>query len=206
MAMSPKIQTIKDWLGTGSVNFFGPPFSGKDTQANRIAELIGGTVVSGGDILRHAKDNQELQRIMTQGGIVPSDLFLSIIPPFFAHESLAHKPLLLSSIGRLPEEVATVEQATKSSLHPIKAVIVLDLDEPDVWRHYDISLQLHDRGNRTDDTKEALIRRLLEYAKTKPVIDYYSQQNIVIHIDDKKSVDEVTQDIIDALYEFAKNS
>jgi adenylate kinase family enzyme len=143
---------------------------------------------------------------MAQGGIIPSELFLSIIPPFFAHESLAHSPLLLSSVGRLPEEVSTVERATKDSSHPIKAVIVLDLDEPDVWRHYEISQQLHDRGSRADDNKESLIRRLLEYAKTKPVIEHYAHQNVVIHIDDTKSVDEVTQEIIDALYTFAKNS
>lgn len=201
--MNSKIQTIKDWLGTGSINFFGPPFSGKDTQAKRISDLLNGVVVSGGDILRHAKDNTELQKIMAEGGIIPSELFLSIIPPFFAHEDIANKPLLLSSVGRLTEEIATVVSATESSGHTIKAVVVLDLQEEDVWRHFTISQDLHDRGQRADDTQDALKTRLAEYAKTAPVIEYYAQHNLVLHIDDTKTVDEVTQEIIDALYEFA---
>ena len=31
--MEEKITVIKQWLGTGSINVFGLPFSGKDTVA-----------------------------------------------------------------------------------------------------------------------------------------------------------------------------
>ncbi len=201
-----KINKIKSWLGTGSINFFGPPFSGKDTQAKRIAEMIDGVVVSGGDILRHAKDNIEVQNIMANGGIIPSDLFLSIIPPFFSHDDINDKPLLLSSVGRLMEEVPTVIKATNDSGHEIKAVIVLELTDKDVWRHYEISQSLNDRGQRADDTKNALKKRLTEYNKTKPVIDYYRSMSLVLDIDDTKDTDDVTVEIIDALYSFATQS
>lgn len=198
-----KITVIKQWLGSGSVNFFGPPFSGKDTQAKRIADAIDGVVVSGGDILRHAKDNAELQKIMAEGGIVPPELFLQIIPPFFSHQDLAGKPLLLSSVGRLPEEIETVVQATETSDHHIKAVIVLALSHDDIWQHYEISKTLGDRGNRADDTAEALEKRIAEYEKTKPVIAFYNERGLVLTIDDTKTPDEVTNEIIDALYERA---
>ena len=201
-----KINKIKSWLGTGSINFFFLPFSGKDTQAKRIAEMIDGVVVSGGDILRHAKDNIEVQNIMANGGIIPSDLFLSIIPPFFSHDDINDKPLLLSSVGRLMEEVPTVIKATNDSGHEIKAVIVLELTDKDVWRHYEISQSLNDRGQRADDTKNALKKRLTEYNKTKPVIDYYRSMSLVLDIDDTKDTDDVTVEIIDALYSFATQS
>ena len=35
-----KINTIKSWLGTGSINIFGLPMSGKDTQGLRLAEAL----------------------------------------------------------------------------------------------------------------------------------------------------------------------
>lgn len=201
-----KIETIKRWLGSGSINFFGPPFSGKDTQAKQLADMCGGIVVSGGDILRHAHDNPELQTVMASGGIISSALFLSIIPPFFAYSDLADKPLFLSSVGRLPEEVPVVVGATRDSGHAIKAVIVLELPNAAVWRHFEIAQELHDRGDRADDNEEALKKRLDEYAKTIPVLDYYETEHLLVHIDDTKTVDEVSSEIIDALYGLAITS
>ncbi|MFO0882033.1 MAG: nucleoside monophosphate kinase [Candidatus Saccharimonadales bacterium] len=198
-----KIEIIKQWLGSGSINFFGPPFSGKDTQAKRIAEAVGGIVVSGGDILRHSQDDPELQRIMAEGGVVPPGMFLRIVPAFFSHNEIAGKPLLLSSVGRLMDEVPVIESATNESNHPIKAVIVLELSRDDVFRHYEISKNLGDRGQRADDTPEALNKRLNEYAKTEPVIAYYREHNHVLEIDDTKTPDEVTTEIVDALYNLA---
>lgn len=201
-----KIQTIKQWLGSGSINFFGPPFSGKDTQAKRIADAIEGIVVSGGDILRHSQDDTELQRIMAEGGVVPTEMFLHIVPAFFSHANIANKPLLLSSVGRLMEEVPVIVAATNNSDHPIKAVIVLELNKEDVFRHFEISKNLGDRGQRADDTLEALQKRLEEYEKTEPVIAYYREHNHVLTIDDTKTPDEVTSEIVDALFELAIQS
>lgn len=198
-----KIDKIKQWLGSGSINFYGPPFSGKDTQAQALAELLGGKVVSGGDILRHNHGNQEVQRIMAEGGIIPSELFLQIIPPFFNHHEYSGVPLLLSSVGRLPEEVAVIENACLSSGHEIKAVILLDLPEAGVWHHFEISKKLHDRGVRADDGREALKKRLEEYAKTQAVIDHFREKDLLLVIDDNKDREVVGQEIIDALYQLA---
>jgi adenylate kinase len=195
-----KIKTIKQWLGSGSINFFGPPFSGKDTQAKRIAEAIGGVVVSGGDILRHSHGDTEVQRIMAEGGVVSPEMFLRIVPAFFSHDDIAGKPLLLSSVGRLMDEVPVIVEATNSSNHAIKAVVLLELSRDDVFNHYEISKTLGDRGQRADDTPEALEKRLAEYAKTQPVIDYYKNHSQLLVIDDTKTPDEVTTEIVDALY------
>ena len=50
--MEEKIQKIKEWLGTGSINIFGLPMSGKDTQGIRLAEAIGAKFLSSGMIIR----------------------------------------------------------------------------------------------------------------------------------------------------------
>lgn len=197
--MQSDIQTIAAWLGNGSINIFGPPFSGKDTQAKKLAETFDGVVVAGGDILRHDHGNSEVQRIMAEGGVIPSDMFLSIIPPFFERPDLSGKPLFLSSVGRLMEEVPTIVKATTDSGHPIRAVILLKLPEDKIWEHFEISKQLQDRGSRADDTSEALKIRIAEFNKTQPVIDYYSSENLLIEIDDSKNPDEVGELIIEAL-------
>jgi len=44
--MEEKIVAIKKWLGTGSINIFGLPMSGKDTMGIRLAEALGGKFLS----------------------------------------------------------------------------------------------------------------------------------------------------------------
>ena len=38
MNLNEKLEKIKSWLGTGSLNIFGLPMSGKDTVGMRLAE------------------------------------------------------------------------------------------------------------------------------------------------------------------------
>ena len=66
--MDEKIQFIKEWLGTGSINIFGLPFSGKDTVGVRLAEDLGGRFLSSGMILRAAAEvDMELKRDLAKG-------------------------------------------------------------------------------------------------------------------------------------------
>ena len=54
--MDEKIATIKQWLGTGSINIFGLPMSGKDTQGIKLAEALNGKFLSSGMIIRAMED------------------------------------------------------------------------------------------------------------------------------------------------------
>ena len=50
------IERIKSWLGSGSINIFGMPFSGKDTVGTRLADVLDGKFLSSGAILREAQE------------------------------------------------------------------------------------------------------------------------------------------------------
>ena len=66
--MEEKINLIKRWLGTGSINIFGMPFSGKDTVGVRLAQDLNGRFLSSGLIMRAAEENdKDLLREMNQG-------------------------------------------------------------------------------------------------------------------------------------------
>ena len=203
--MEDKIKTIKQWLGTGSINFFGLPFAGKDTQGKIFAELFDGILISGGDILRKS-DNQELQTIMAEGKIIPSDLWEQVVVPYFKREELKNKPLILSEVGRLMGEQLVIEKATEESGHPQKAVILLELDDSEIWNRFDASRLANDRGDRADDNKAVLQTRLDSYhQKVMPVLNYYDNKGLLIRIDGSKSKEEVTNQIIDNLYQKITN-
>jgi len=199
--MEQKIQTIKSWIGTGSINIFGDPFAGKDTQADALANLLGAVPISGGEIMRALPPDSQEQKEMATGGTVTSDLYLRIITPYLAREEFVGKPLMLSTVGRKEGEERPVVTATNTSNHPMKAVILLSLSEAEVWRRFEASQKGGDRGERADDNHETLRVRLEVFKReTMPVINFYREQGLLIEVDGQKTVEEVTNELIDALY------
>jgi adenylate kinase len=202
--MKSQQQSITHWLDTGSINIFGLPFAGKDTQGALLAEMFHGVMFSSGDILRHNKDNERLQQIMAEGGIIPSGLFEEIVVPYLSNPDLRDSPLILSEVGRMGEEADIVLRATEASGHETKAVILLKLSDEEVWRRFDEASKSHDRGERADDNRAVLQTRLDNYhAKVMPTIEFYRQKGLLIEIDGSLPKDEVTAHILASLTERA---
>lgn len=204
--MEKNIEKVTDWLGNGSINIFGKPFAGKDTQGEILADIFNGALEAGGDILRSYKDQDRIQEIMASGDLIPSDLYLDIIVPYLSKPELKGKPLFLSAVGRSHGEGPIIVEATKSAGHPIKAVILLNLSEDEVWERFDKSKQDHDRGDRADDDKEILRNRLKKFEdRTMPVINFYRDKGLLIEVDGTLSETDVTNEIINKLAQKADN-
>jgi adenylate kinase len=202
MEESEKINDIKNWVGTGSINIFGRPLAGKDTQGRRLAEILDGNVIGGGEILRGSTIPDHTKECMRAGKLIPSDDYVNIVLPYLNQPRLASKPLILSSVGRWHGEEEGVTRATDASGHPLKAVIYLALSDDDVYNRWRAIEANKDRDDRLDDAEEILATRLAEFReKTLPVIDYYRNLNMLIEIDGRRTRDEVASDILDTLYE-----
>lgn len=198
-----KIQTIKDWLGTGSINIFGMPFAGKDTQGNYLAKLFDAPLLGSGDILRKST-NESVKKIIGGGVLAPTDQFLSIVMPVLAQSEFKGRPLILSSVGRWFGEQIPVMQSASDAGHPFKAVIFLKLSEEQVQARWEKAHEVGDREVREDDAHGKLDTRLEEFRnKTQAVIDYYREQGLLIEIDGDQSPEDVHTEIIDQLYERA---
>ncbi len=202
--MNEETQKIAKWLGAGSINVFGLPFAGKDTQGRKIADMFGGELVAGGDILRHYHDQTKLKELLSTGDLIPTDIYLEILLPYLSRADFENKPLILSSVGRMEGEEPVIMKATTDSSHPMRAVILLQLSEDDVWQRFEEAKILDDRGERNDDDKVVLETRLKEFReKTEPVLDYYRNEGLLIEIDGTLPREEVTEEILKALAERA---
>src|SRR5487761_1120926 len=81
---------IAKWLGIGSLNLFGLPLAGKDTQCRRLAAHFDAVVISGGDILRQRSDIPVYVRTASeQGAMAPTNEFLQIAIPYLSRPEFA---------------------------------------------------------------------------------------------------------------------
>ena len=206
MDMEQKIRYIKQWLGTGSVNVFGLPMSGKDTVGVKLAQVIGGKFLSSGLIIR-ANEELTRQHFTDKGDLAPTDVFMDWVLPYFDKPELTEYPLVLSSIGRWSgEEDAVMERAEKAG-HPIKAVIILNVSEADVMSRWQAVATLKDRGTRYDDSDPAIFQNRIDEFRTKtaPVILHYRALGLLVEVNADMDREAVFAELINRLYDYAIN-
>lgn len=198
---------IKRWLGTGSINIFGYPMSGKDTQGVRLAEAIGGKLLSSGIIIR-ANEAEKHKNLTGKGNLIPTDIFYEWVLPYFEREDLKSYPLILSSIGRWSGEEDTVMETAEKAGHEIKVAVLLNISEADVLERFH-KLQVldeRDRGERNDDKDLTIFKTRLEEfrLKTLPVLEHYKQMELLVTVNGDQSREEVFSEMIDKLYDFSQ--
>ena len=205
--MEDKIETIKSWLGTGSINIFGLPMSGKDTQGIKLAEALGAKFLSSGMIIR-AMEESTKNNYSNEGNLIPSNVFYEWVLPYLERPDLFESPLILSSIGRWEGEEKQVMSVAAGAGHEITAVILLNVSEADVEKRFETAKVLNDRGKRADDNNSEIFQtRLKEFReKTMPVLQYYKSANLLINVNGDQSREEVFNEIVEKLYAKASQS
>ena len=201
--MEENLETIKNWLGTGSINVFGLPMSGKDTVGVQLAEKLGGKFLSSGLIVR-AMEQATNQNLTHEGKLMPSSIFYDWVLPYFEKPELADYPLVLSSIGRWAGEEDQVMSVAAASGRPIKAVVMLQLSEPAAIARWEAAKYLNDRGLRADDADPEVFKtRINEYReKTLPVLRHYQELGLLVPAKAEASREQVFQNVVEALASF----
>lgn len=197
-----KIEAIKSWLGTGSINIFGLPMSGKDTQGIKLAETLNAKFLSSGMIIR-AMEDQTKNHYTEHGALIPSNIFYEWVLPYLERPDLFNYPLILSSIGRWHGEEEQVMSVAAGAGHEIKAVVVLNISEADVEKRFEAAKALNDRGDRLDDKDlETFKTRLKEFReKTAPVLQHYNTLGLLIEVNGDQPREQVFNEIVEKLYQ-----
>lgn len=200
--MEDKLNTIKQWLGTGSINIFGLPMSGKDTQGIKLAKALDAKFLSSGIIIR-AMEKQIKKDYSSHGNLIPTNLFYEWVLPYFERPDLFKYPLILSSIGRWSGEENQVMSIAAGAGHEIKAVIVLNISEADVEARFKEAKNLNDRGDRQDDKDfQTFKTRIQEFrTKTLPVLQHYKALNLLIEVGGNQTREAVFNEIVEKLYQ-----
>jgi adenylate kinase len=180
----------------------GPPGAGKGTQAEAISATLHLPHISSGDIFREtiAMIHERLSRPDCHAGAL-LDGFPRTPPQAEALDAMLvelkgqvkHVPYIC-----VPEDVL-IERLTgrwtcRASGHifherynPPRQKGLCDIDGSELYQ-------------REDDQAETVKRRIRVYLEqTQPLIDYYTQRHLLVEVDGKKPIQQVTKDLLAAL-------
>lgn len=215
-----------------NIILFGPPGAGKGTQAIELANYYNIPHISTGDILReNVKNNTELgkkaKQFMDKGELVPDEVLIGIIKNRLQDKDCKNGYMLDGYPRTIPQAEA-LQDILKSINKPLDVVLNIDVpNEKLIERlsgrrmctcgasYHMIFNPPKEEGicdicgenlyQRDDDKKDVVLQRLEVYSqKTKPLIDYYRQLNLLVNIDGTGSVEEVFSSICNILNSYKK--
>ncbi|HEV3103342.1 MAG TPA: adenylate kinase [Candidatus Dormibacteraeota bacterium] len=173
---------------------FGPPGSGKGTQAGRIEREFGMAHLSTGEILRSEAAHgsavgKEAAQIMAAGDLVPDDLIDRIVESRLRRIGPSEN-VLLDGFPRTIEQAKALDRMVARQGRDVDFVVALDVPEPLL-----VDRLLHRAAveGRADDTRQAIMERMHEYrTRTAAVLDHYRQRGVpVVEVNGVGGVDEV---------------
>ena len=180
---------------------FGPPGSGKGTQAAIISQRIGVPHVSTGQMLRDevargSALGAEVAPIMQGGGLISDDLMVRIIESRLAQPDAA-SGVLLDGFPRTVPQAEALDAMLERSGKSVGVILCFDVPLAELQ---DRIARRAGLDGRADDTPEAFMARMQEYqAKTAPVLDHYRGRGTsVVRIDGGRPIEAVTGSIIEA--------
>jgi adenylate kinase len=186
-----------------NVLLLGPQGSGKGTQARRIRETYGIPVISTGDMIREMKElptplGRELKEVYDRGDLVDDGLMIRLIGDRLSRGDTV-PGFVLDGFPRTMVQAEALDELLRELGRRID--VVFDFQIPDRQQLLDRMLKRAELENRSDDTPDAIRRRLETYDReTAPLTEWYRTRygNVVgIHAD--RTVDDVFDEIQEGL-------
>ena len=203
-----------------NVIIFGPPGSGKGTQAEMIAERYGIPHISTGDMFRAAIEKKtelglKIQDILAKGHYVPDEITISLIE-MRLKETDCTEGCILDGFPRTLDQAEALDEMVE-----IGFVIVLDIPDDVVVKRMSHRRNCEkckrttnaDEGDackecggklvQRDDQKPDVIKKRVDVYndQTAPLLEYYKPRDLVHVIDGNRPIEPIFQDIIKILGE-----
>jgi len=168
-----------------TVLLFGPPGSGKGTQAKRLEKSLRSPHVSTGDMFRdHLGRRTELglkvEHIMKSGQLVPDAVTNEMVRERLLRPD-ASLGVILDGFPRNVAQAKWLESFLTTRGYGVMAVIVIEVPDPELASR--IKSRAAKEGRPDDADEQAIARRLDTYRKqTEASVGYYKAANVPVHV------------------------
>ncbi len=206
---------------------FGPPGSGKGTQAGILKQKTGAAHISTGDALREAVANKtkvglEAKSFMDRGELVPDSVVIAIAEQKL--RSTGDNGFILDGFPRTVAQAEALDVALRGLNKPLEHVVNLKVDDEELISRlsgrrvcsscgepYHVHTKAPARENvcdkcgaalvhRDDDKPDAIRNRLQVYkTQTEPVLGYYEAQGLLRNVEAVGGIEDIANRILEAV-------
>ena len=178
-----------------NIILFGPPGSGKGTQASRLVDKYDLMHISTGDLFRYEMGHDtplglKAKEYISKGELVPDEVTIGMLENKVNMHPEA-KGFILDGFPRNINQSEALDSFLSQKSSQVNALIALDVDEEEIVK------RLLNRGKtsgRKDDSDEGIIRNRINVYKdeTAVVFEYYNKYNKAFQVSGIGSIDDIT--------------
>ncbi|RME76230.1 MAG: adenylate kinase [Chloroflexi bacterium] len=216
-----------------TIVLFGPPGSGKGTQAEHLCKQFQLPHIATGDLFRENLKNQtELGKLaktyMDRGELVPDDVTVRMVRERLSRGD-ADRGFIMDGFPRTVAQAQALDELMKELGRQIDVVLSIVVSDEEIVNRLsgriicrECQTPFHKIYNpfkqcpfnkcsgehlyqRDDDKPETVRARLNTFhTQTAPLMDYYRQAGLLVEIDGEGKVEEVTRRMMDAIQQVLK--
>lgn len=180
-----------------NIVLFGPPGSGKGTQAQNLIEKFNLKQISTGDLFRfNMKNDTELGKLakyyIDKGELVPDQVTIDMLVDELKKPTDTNG-FIFDGFPRTSYQTEVLDQIVKEQLHSEISICLSLIVEDEI-----LVQRLVKRGEtsgRVDDSEESIIRNRIKeyYAKTAEVAELYKKQGKYVEINGVGEISEISE-------------
>jgi adenylate kinase len=190
----PKGKKPKMLLHMINLILFGPPGSGKGTQASKLVEKYSLLHISTGDLFRYEMGNdtplgKEAKSYIEKGELVPDSVTVGMLRnKVEANPDVAG--YIFDGFPRTTPQAEALDELLSEKDQAVSSLIMLDVPDEELVKRL---LERGKTSGRKDDADENIIRNRIEVYKseTTPVFDYYASKGKAVKVHGVGSIEEI---------------
>ncbi|MEX0981575.1 MAG: adenylate kinase [Bacteroidales bacterium] len=189
-----------------NIVLFGPPGSGKGTQAEKLIEKYNLIHISTGDLLRaevaqQTKLGMEAKKIMDSGELVPDEIVMGMIRKKL-EEHKDGPGFIFDGFPRTVEQARELRKVLTDYDERVTMLISLQVPREELVTRL---IKRGEESGRSDDNEETINKRIDVYERqTVPVTYYYEKMHKHIPVDGIGSIKDIFKRIVKEIDDFEK--
>ena len=173
---------------------FGPPGSGKGTQASKLAEKYNLIHISTGDLFRYEMGNDtplglKAKEYISKGDLVPDSITVGMLAnKLDKHPEVAG--FILDGFPRTIAQCDALGEIFTEKKMSVSKLVALDVAEDELVKRL---LERGKTSGRADDADPEIIKNRIKvyHQETSPVYNYYNEKGLSHTVNGIGSIDEI---------------